>query len=227
VKLTIPDRYRDGFAALLTYDDARLQALGESIVNSEPASSLFKLTERLAQQTNIAADQLADVLDAVASLYGLFAEGDLTREDLVRDLREALDRAKTEHPSLDPDRGNWPGVESFFSTVLSESSPLSITAKAAVLRGDVGGFFCTAKTLSDLRPVFRNDGEAPAALLPIHTLQIAYHLPNFELATFSVAMTEHHLLELRDVIARAIRKHEQLRLFAKSADVPFLDDQEK
>jgi hypothetical protein len=226
LKLSIPPRYRDGFAALLSFDDSRLRELSESIATSEPASSLQRLTERLAERSEIEADELADVLDALASLYGLFADADAEKQELISDLCDALARDKAEDPRLDPDVGNWAGVESFFGAVLQPGSPLALTAKAAVLRGDVGALFCTAKTLSDLRPVFRSEGEPPAALLPLHTLQIAYHLPSFDLATFSVTMTAHHLFELRDVIARAIRKHEQLRSFARSSDIPFLDDEE-
>ena len=226
MRLTVPKRYRDGFAALLGYEDHQLEELGKRIEESDPATSLPQLTKKLAATTEIKQAELADVVDAVASLYGFFADTAISPEELIAEIRDALAREKEEHPRLDPDAGNWMALESFLLEVLRLDSPLALTAKAAVLRMDVERLYCTSKTLSDLRPIFKSDSEQPAAMLALHTLQISYHLPDFELAEFSVVMTERHLRKLRDVVDRALRKHEQLRLFADSAKVPFIEEPE-
>ncbi|MFP3940123.1 MAG: hypothetical protein ACLF0P_07445 [Thermoanaerobaculia bacterium] len=226
MSLTIPGRYQAGFAALLAYDDDQLQELSRKIAESGFAPSPRQLASKIAEETSLYGSELISILDALTSLYGVLNERDTAAEELVADIKDALARKKGEDSRLDPDQGNWPAVKTFLQQVLSPEGPLAVTAKAAVVRQDAERFYCTAKTLSDLRPVFHYEDRPPAALLATHTLQIAYHrLADFDLDTFSVTMTERHLLNLRDTIDRALRKHQQLRQFAQASGTPFLEDE--
>lgn len=228
MSLTVPRRYQAGFAALLAYEDDQLRELADKIAESGFAPSPRQLAPKIAEETGLTASELVVILDALTSLYGVLNETGTTTEESVSDIKDALARKKDENPSLDPDHGNWPALEAFLLQVLRPDSPLAVTAKAAVVRQDAERFYCTAKTLSDLRPVFEQEDQPPAALLATHTLQIAYHrLADFDLDTFSVTMTERHLLKLRDTIDRALRKHQQLRQFAQASGTPFLEDEER
>jgi hypothetical protein len=109
-------------------------------------------------------------------------------------------------------------------SAILKNEPLSILARATQLLGEEGQRFCTAITLSDLRPVFTKNSEPEAIGLVIkHTIKIDYHTNGPETESFFVTVDDHDLLVLRESIDRALAKGRAMRTIAKSSGKRVID----
>jgi hypothetical protein len=75
---------------------------------------------------------------------------------------------------------------------------------------------------TDLRPVFGRSAEAgPQAALVISTLKIEFHRPDGSLDAVFFALDRGDLLELYNVVDRALQNTETLERFIESAELPY------
>lgn len=223
MKLTVPSRYKDGFAALLSYSESRLGELEKAIEDVGPLGSVLQLSRKVAERMDMDADELADIFYAIGSLQGLPESLSVTPPELTRELRKALSSDPDER--LQPEGTGWKSVEAFLQAMVASDSPLALTSKATSLQQEFQHRFCTAKIVSDLRPVFRTDSERPLAAMVLHQLRLTYHEASPQTEDFFIALTKRDLLELRALLERALRKDEQLRELAEAADVRALDEE--
>jgi hypothetical protein len=223
MKLIVPSQYKDGFAALLTYSESLLAKLEKAIEDIGPLGSMRQLSRKVAERVDRDADEVADVLYAIGSLHSLRESAGITPLEMTRDLQKALSGDRDAR--LHSDGTGWKYVEAFLQTMVAPDSPLALTSKAAILRQEFDHSFCTAKIISDLRPVFRTDSERPLAAMVVHQLRLTYHETSVQTEDFFIALTKRDLLELRTLVERALRKDEQLRKLAEAADVRALDEE--
>lgn len=95
---------------------------------------------------------------------------------------------------------------------------------AAGLLSEDDRTFCSARTLSDLRPVFDTESDPPqmTGVLIRHSLKIRVHTEN-DTESFFVTIDKRGLLDLREAIDRAIAKGEVLTATASGASLKLLD----
>jgi len=87
---------------------------------------------------------------------------------------------------------------------------LIITAKAWGLYTSAERNYGSAKVITDMRPVFVEAIESPAAWLIVHTLQITFQSEQRG-HEFQLAMDDRDLVQLQDTLARAQTKSASLR----------------
>lgn len=196
--LTIPRSDRQGLAIMRALSN---EAFAELLIQLErspdTALSVKSLSSTDAQQ----------ILDAINSMFRVRTYNDVSVAEFVSDVYEAL-REEGDLESSD---------EPLFRERLVKLLSLKvfeIGAKAAVLRVEYGNVFCNARILTDIRPVYGKDvSGAPAAMIIMHTLKIAYHRGSAggRLSEFYVAFSPEEISELRIALDRAEEKEKSLR----------------
>jgi hypothetical protein len=87
---------------------------------------------------------------------------------------------------------------------------VQITAKALQILLDNPNTYCTARTLSEVRPVFNDELEPQAAVI-LHHLKLVYHKgPDRQREELFVALDRDALEQLHRVLSRAIAKNNKL-----------------
>jgi hypothetical protein len=87
--------------------------------------------------------------------------------------------------------------------------------------------FCSARILSDLRPVFQEPPTAASASVIIHNLQIGFHDSGTgDHKEFYVALDAGDLDILKKIIVRAEQKTASLKAILAKANVPYLEPED-
>jgi len=146
------------------------------------------------------------VKESLDAMYAVRAYHDVSLEDFVADISEAFKFNKELATDKEPD----------FRKRLSrflDIAPLRVTAKATLLHGEYEHGFCTARILTDIRPIYDNGAKGPpSGAIIMHNLKISYHEgPNGDLSEIYLAMGSDDIAELQRVLDRATDKATSLR----------------
>jgi hypothetical protein len=117
----------------------------------------------------------------------------------------------------------WPSIAKRLRDALATKA-IEISSKALSVLVANERLMCHARVMSDIRPVFGQDELNPSACLILHHLKIAFHEHGDYEHTSDMYVTLEHsdLMKMRDVIDRALQKHEKLVELAKKSDTPVL-----
>lgn len=169
-------------------------------VRTEDAALMFRSLKTM-YRVRLYADVPVDVFVGDA-LDSLLEYGSITASD-VKNLGERLNRV------LD--------IDSF-----------SLASKASLLQLEHEHRYCTARMLTDIRPVFgANPAEAPQAMMINHVLRITYHQDEETTKEIYFALRRHDLTELRGLIDRAEIKEQNLRKVLSVTKAKLLDAPEE
>ena len=102
---------------------------------------------------------------------------------------------------------------------------LGLTAKALDILTDAQHLFYTAKILTDIRPVFNEEGKVIEAAVIVHNLLIHYGDAG-DHKNFFVHMDTDDIKQLRAVLDRADQKAKALQALLQRSEVSYLDVEE-
>lgn len=216
-KLQIPE---DDVALLKKWlaseDREPIESVLQALEAEAPALSLGRLAKRVADRAGVLQEDLQPLLRVFLSVVNTIANFD--DED-------RKDAASIVFHSVVGDVADATQRERFLQRFerISQAKSIEITGKAlGVLQEDQNGF-CTARIVSQLRPIFSEEPLEPKATVIIHQLKLVYHVgPEGDRDEIFVATTKEDLLGLRAVIDRALAKHEKLVSTAEKAGIPML-----
>src|SRR5207248_2689610 len=146
-------------------------------------SNLKSSPDSIPKVPNVSPEDVARLMESLQSMYAVQAYHEVPLEEFVSDIADAF-RSNKELDS---------STESKFRVRLAETlniAPLRVAAKAALLHADHEHTFCTARILSDIRPVY-DDGVKgpPSGAIITHTLKLDYHDgPSGELSEIYIVM---------------------------------------
>ena len=104
----------------------------------------------------------------------MFAARSISRS--IGSLKTFLKAAKRNGPSASSAAEDRPSAAKNLKRLLTIRQ-LSMIAKARSLHIDHANVFCSARVITDLRPVFDADvGEEPTDFVVVHTLKLGFHL---------------------------------------------------
>lgn len=226
MELLIPKRFETAFIRLNQCPDDRLEAIFRALEGANPALRIEDLAQEVASEAGVPPEDLRQLLEALSGLYLLMDEGPATARSIAEDVAGAL--KATGKPELDLD---GPALETFrgrLERALSFEGALGVTAKALDVKLQQERYFCKARTLTDIRPVFPFRAEGtPAGFLVMHDLQIRYHKGRSnETEELHVALDGAAVDELLAVLERAKRKEEALKALLKSDNLPVFERKE-
>lgn len=167
---------------------------------------------------HLSLDDAEQVMDAVNSMYRVRAYAEVPLEEFASDVCDSL----LEYKELTSDQ--VPRFRERLIRVLG-SNALNIAAKAVVLSGEHERSFCSARIVTDARPIYgKSVSEPPDAMIITHILKIDYHGAGGSLDELYVGLGSNDIKELRDVLDRAEEKAKSLQ--AALEGMKFIDPQQ-
>jgi hypothetical protein len=216
MKLEIPELDRELLAKWLVRGEGPIDQVLAVLEAAEPTLRPRDLAKRLADEAGLDADTANDLMAVFQSLA-------LTVSRF--DEEEKPSAAAIIFHSIVGDVADAEKREAFQNRVarILGAKAVEITGKALGVLLDHPNTFCTARTLSEIRPVFREDGLEPQAAVIVHQLKIVYHVgPERERGEIFIALDGDHLQTMKAVLDRAIRKHEHLKQLSAKLELPVL-----
>jgi hypothetical protein len=221
--LVIPDRYKNGVVKLAKLSEDSFSQMISAFEGIGPKLFPDDLsTEAISKTKGISSEDLSEIIVAVMSLVSLRVNDDSTTEDLANRIVEAAHEAnlaiKTEEESA-----------TFKKRLIKlfELDTVFISAKALGILQNNENVFCSAKILTDIRPVFGSDPTvAPSAAVIVHMLDLSYHKKTGDLEHLYIALDSLDIDTLREALDRAEMKAESLKPLIKNAGMLFLDPSE-
>ena len=169
--------------------------------------------------SGIAAKDLSQILDTLYTLYHIREFSEVSPERFLKDLLEGI--REIDAPDLPSTRKEVAKTRDRFKKLLNLDT-INMPSKAIGLQRDGERLYCRAKILSDIRPVFTDDPNAPpAAAVITHTLKLSYHHPK-EHDEFFVVLDSEDLLELKRTVDRAISKSKSIHALLEQVKLPDL-----
>jgi hypothetical protein len=198
-----------------------IAALLKAIREGGPSLDISELTEAIASRLSIERSRVDVILSLLMGLQGAREGLGLTVDEFVAELRLSLESSDREElRDLTPD---WATFQNAISEALADDTALAISTKAMDVMADHAKQYCTARVLTDLRPVFRANLEQEEPLfVTIHTLKIVYHENGKHLELF-VALDRSDLGQLRSVAERAIKKEDTLKALTSEKGLKMLE----
>jgi len=218
--LRIPPRFEKSLADLIAMPRDKRQRLRELIRTSPPVLDRDKLATDIASTTELAKAKAATIVSMLMSLYRVIQDTPI--DEFVEEL---CDAARTSR-KVEAKEVDWSSLKQDFTALLSCDETFGLTAKAFDIRKQHPHVYCTARILTDIRPVFRQDPEAaPVAAFVTHALRISSHDEgDFSgVKDFFVSLDADDLRELRKLIDRALMKEASLKSLIQTSDVQYLD----
>jgi hypothetical protein len=169
---------------------------------------------------NLSADDAESVFESISSLHRVRAYSEVPVEEFIVDVCESL----IEHNDLSPMQA--PEFRERLTRIL-EIEALRVAGKAIALHTEHENLFCSARILTDARPIYGDDPSVlPMAMIINHTLKLDYHTGSGgHIAEFYVALGSRDIQELHDVLTRAEKKAKSLGAAMSNASIRIIDPQ--
>ncbi len=198
----IPKTHEGPLRDLMTMEPEARNGLIEAIRSAAPVIDPSKLIGLVAGATQIPEKTVAPIVWMLTSMY---SASESSRKGFARQVVDAArDLGK-------PDDVDFEAFQRDLEQLLRCDDSLGVTAKVAEVRREYGHVYCSARILTDIRPVFGEDpAQAPLAGAIVHTLRVTYHETSGH-KDFHVALDAADLRELRTLVDRAIKKETSLK----------------
>lgn len=178
---------------------------------SNPPLVPDRLLDELKKQLN---EEEAELLLAqVLSLSMLIRVSESKSVDVMKALRDAIDSPEQQ--------SEWDSIAVSMQGLI-DSTPIRLVTKAMELSYDYANLLRKARIITDLRPLFDDEGENVEGAVVTHTLRVSYSSDdgNHEV---SLALDLQDVKKLREQCDRAIKKAHSIRdEFVQSTKKPCL-----
>jgi hypothetical protein len=217
--IQFPERHHTALVDFLGLSPDQVAAFQSTIREEKPDISISKLARTLAERLGINRGRIDKIILMLGGMQRIMEELGLSVNDFVAELRAAIE-ASGKKDLLPHD---WSIFEKNISEALSDETALSVSLKAADVVQDHARYYCSARVLTDLRPIFRSKvEEAPPVFVTAHSLKIEYHEGGQHLAFF-VALDRNDIKQLAGLLERALRKEESLKELTTGKGIEILE----
>lgn len=219
--IRIPKESERGLANLNKLDDESLQSFIAALSEVPPTFHPEKLAEKIAARiSGMSRGDIDSIVSTLVSLYTALEYFDSSIPELAENVSRAMAQSGVEQLKISDE-----SIDQFRDRLvrLLGVDAISIRSRAISLLSEEHNAYCSARVLTDIRPLFDSDLKArPKAALIVHTLRISYHQAG-ELKEFYAAMDAEDIEALREILHRAEGKAESLRSVLEEAGLPYLD----
>jgi len=223
-KLTIPSRYREGVFKISQLEESKVKEI-HGVLNTIITASGTNdsdVVDAVAAIPQAGRKDSLKIAQALVALYGVRAGSELSLQDFVEEISDAMESIEeAEWRISQADRKQF--SEKLLELLSAEA--FSLASKAADLQTDDERSFCSARILTDLRPVFGpriEDG--PKGMLIVHLLKLRFHQSSQRKHDeFYVSLDGDDLKTLKKIIERAESKSTVIKSSIRNA--PFLLEQ--
>ena len=207
--LTIPKEHQPILNQIRTIPEGALRSLVSSLEQFP--------TEGLSPVQGLSTENAEAIEEVVRELYRVREFLDMEVPEFVMDIAASLQEAES-----------FPATElpAFMErlTKLLTIEAVSTESKAASLKVEYERRFCSARIMTDARPIYGTDpAKPPVAGMITHTLRIAYHDNTSQLREFYIAMDRDDITTLRAILDRADVKAKSLESVFAASNVRTID----
>jgi hypothetical protein len=216
----IPERYRSGFALLLSFEEHKVSELVEAVRRTPPNSDFQQFVEAVHGQ--LKGWKTEEVYNVVRSLYSLctfLADEETAVDEIISQAIEAMRSSGKEDLFVAPESQGR--VAAHLKTLLTIES-LRLASKALGLKTDHERLFCGVKIVTDIRPVFSDVQQKPTRAIIGHTLKLEYHEEG-EHKELYLALDADDIRKIGKVLQRAETKETSLRALLGDAGLSEFD----
>lgn len=208
-RLTIAEKGKVGLAVLRDLPAETLSAL---------IGEIERAGDSVSAVPDLSPEDTRRLMAALNWLSRVRAYTDVPVDEFVPDICEALREAGELEASTEPT------LRERLEKVL-DLDALNLSAKADVLRSEHQYIFCTARILTDARPVYgKKASEPPLAMIITHSLRISYHEgPGGPLKDIFMGLDSGDIAELHSVLQRAEEKARSLRGALEASKLRYID----
>ena len=201
---TIPESQRPSLDKLRTISESVLEELVSAWERSPSSTpSVQGLSSSDASDVNDAVMELYRVREYFDENVGEFSAG------IAAALQEALDYPVSEVPAFEKRLAKLLAI-----------NPLSVASKAQILKTEYERKFCTARILTDARPVYIDaPSSPPSAMMIMHNLRITFHDDTGEMREVYITVDDDDLVTLRQLVERAEEKSKSLQSIFAAANI--------
>jgi len=158
---------------------------------------------------------LLPILGTLCALYRLKDAEGITSDEVANAVSSAAADALTGKQEILRER---------LKLMLECDASLGVTAKALDVMTEHEHVFCSARILSDIRPVFAATAESASAAVVVHNLQLGFYDGGTgKHREIYIALDSSDLQELKQVIVRSEKKNIALKSILKESNIPFLE----
>jgi hypothetical protein len=221
--LVIPEKYKNGVVKLLELSEDSFRQIISAFEGVGPKLFPDDLSSQVISKIKgVSSEDLSEMIATLMSLSSYRIYDDSTAEELADQVVQAATEAGLPIKSNKERIAFKDRLIKFF-----ELNTLYVSAKALGILQSNENLFCTARILTDIRPVFGSDPKvAPTAAVMVHMLDLSYHKKTGEVQHLYIAMDSLDIETLREALDRAEMKTESLKPLIKKAGVEFLDPSE-
>jgi hypothetical protein len=221
--LNIPKRDLPVLKKILELGNEQFDALISAFGDTKPTLTRGQLVKEISKKVKaIRPDELNDIFRVVFILYSMKQKAGASSQKLAEDVSQSCVESSSDVIHFESEKAGL--LSSRIKKLLSFDKTIAVTTKAFDVMTEHKHTFCSARILSDIRPVFTDTPDSASAAVIIHTLQIGFHESGTgEHKEFYVALDTNDIQKLKEVIERAEKKTVALSSIIKGSKLPYLE----
>lgn len=222
--LSIPPSHKAILGKISQLDAKERSDLLETLSNMHVKSlSIERLAVDLSEASDLSNEESQDFLSVIANLHFLSLMGALERSEVVPEVLRTIEGDK----KIGASKAQLKATGQFLKKALQIRS-FELLSKALHLHTGHERLLSKAKVFTDIRPIFGNGVDKPAAFVLSHTLRLTvYRGPTREAEEIYVSFDKTDLKMLLEVVGRARAKQESLEEFSRSSGIDILAPEEE
>ena len=171
--LTVPEQYANGLEHILTLSPETGKKIAEELEKAQTTDTRELMEHVVLVAPEVSIRHAREFVNTLRSLYVARTSMELNVDSFVREIIRA---ARQEAPNVTFATAEAEQAASLMLRDLLSVRPLSILSKARGLHTDHENVYCSARIMTDLRPVFDTDvSEDPVGFAMAHVLKLGYH----------------------------------------------------
>lgn len=209
LEFIIPEGEIQHFKQVVKLSIASLQQIAGQLHDLTPTLDATALSHSICQQTELSLD---DIVPLIAQLWRwaiVQRRMDVDSATFLEVLRSSLITLSYEIWSIE-DRQCWDDRIPLFLNMMQSDSALGTSAKAGELLLMQGTIFSKARIITDIRPVFNDQGDQIQGYIPFHSLIITT-IEDGDEHHIQLALAFNELKQLEEQIERAMTKERIVR----------------
>jgi hypothetical protein len=217
--LKIPDEALPDLKKIAELEQEFFDSLLKAVSEAEPTLTRSQFENKISAKV-ASADKsaISTVLKTTLFFYRLKENAQISTEELG----EAVLNSAVVSSSDKFTEETKKALKNRLTQLLNLDKTLGVTSKALDVMTEHERIFCTARILSDIRPVFSANAKDASGAVIIHNLQIGYHQDGKH-TEFYVALDTSDIQKLKKVIERAEEKTLAMEAMLKRSTVPYLE----
>ena len=223
-EITIPEHAYPAIQKLAHLSAEEFDSFLNALARAKPAATPSLFEQHVAEHApQINSSTIKMIVSELFSMNYAFEDLDSSASEMAHSIAEAaFEEQSEEFPINEADREI---LKDRLTKLFVLKASLGLTSKAVGLLTDAQHLFYTARILTDVRPIFNEEGDAVEATVILHNLVLHYG-ENGDHKDFVVTLDTNDIEVLRDVLDRADRKAEALKPLLKRSEVAYLDMKE-